>query len=162
MSEDPPPFDVVKLPFRVNPTVFPTDTQSMSSTRSGTSAAQSAAQQRPSTAGRSSSSQSQRNQVEFARPQSQQVPQQQQQEMQQQHVQIVPPVPPVDRRATGSALEHPVIFDGRPYEAVLNELAELEKQVNAVRYRFRGVISQVEDLNFGNSKLFLSIWYVIY
>lgn len=153
MSEEAPPFNVFKLPMRVNPTVFPTDTQNMSSTRSGTAAAQ----QRPSTAGRPSSAQAQRNTVDFARQQSQQA-----QQVEQLPAQSVSSTAPVDHRATGAALERPVIFDGRPVEAILNELDEHEKQVNALRHRFRSIIRRVEDLNFENSKFSMSYGFSVY
>lgn len=123
-------------------------------TRSATAAVEPAAQQqqRPATAGRASSAHPQRNTVDFGRPQTQQVHEVQQQQQPQSMSSTVP----VDHRATGSAVEHPVIFDGRRATEILSGLEEYEKQLNALRHRFRGVIRDVQDFNFENSKFCMS------
>ncbi|KAH1806645.1 hypothetical protein KXX35_009384 [Aspergillus fumigatus] len=57
---------------------------------------------------------------------------------------------PVDRRATGSALESPVIFDGRRVDGILAGLVEYENQVNALRHRLGGLVRDVQDFYFEN------------
>jgi hypothetical protein len=137
MSQNPPPFNVIKLPMRVQPTVFPSDNSNMSSATS------SSAQGRPATAGAPPSQgqggHTQASSVDSSR--------QRQRDGQSQSVTV-----PVDGRATGSALESPVIFDGRRVEGILAGLVEYENQVNALRHRLGGLVRDVQDFYFDNGE----------
>jgi hypothetical protein len=137
MSQNPPPFNVIKLPMRVQPTVFPSDNNNMSSATS------SSAQGRPATAGgppsQGQGGHTQASSVDSSR--------QRQRDGQSQSVTV-----PVDRRATGSALESPVIFDGRRVDGILAGLVEYENQVNALRHRLGGLVRDVHDFYFDNGK----------
>ncbi|KAJ6178217.1 hypothetical protein N7519_008678 [Penicillium mononematosum] len=59
--------------------------------------------------------------------------------------------------SNSSALENPVVFEGRRVNAILNDLVECEDQVSAIRHRLVRLIRDVQDFYFENSK-FLDTW----
>lgn len=161
MSNQPAPFNVIK--FRANPTVFASESENMTTTRSATATAQGGqAAQRPPSGGRPSSADASRNTVEQSRPQSmssQTSTVAQAQQFPVSYGQVTVPSRPqtaADYRATGTALEHPVLYDRKRVDGILSQLSEYENQASALRHRFGGLIRDVQDFNFENGENYAS------
>lgn len=141
MSQEPPPFEVHKLPMRVNPTIFPSDNSSKMNAAQGRGVGRAATVGAPS-------GNTQRNSVEVTGQAAMEV-------------QPVTAGVVVDRRAMGSALEAPVMFDGRRVDPILSGLSDFENQVRAIRARFMSLLLEIQDFCHDNSEFYEDVGIII-